>query len=198
MQIENTAAQDAVALAKARSNELAKRQQELTARRGTLAREVLLQGDEAKRTELQRVIVELNALGAEAEVLQQVSSEAQAEWETEARKEAKARLYAGLDEAEGLLTELEELTGLAANAMSRYLEAVKVAEEIGSSVQAKLYAVSGNSSGMRTEPVKAENVSAMCLPGADNTRASVLAQARRRIAGLRNDLDQGRKGPMAA
>lgn len=198
MQIENTAAQDAVALAEARSNELAKRQQELTARRGTLAREVLLQGDEAKRGELQKVIVELNALAAEAEVLQQVSREAQADWERERDEDAKARLYAGLDEAEGLLADLEEISTLAAKTAAKYLEAVKVAEDIGSSVQAKLYAVSGNSSGMRAEPVKPESVSAMCVPGAEATRASVLAQARRRIAGLRNDLDQGRKGPMAA
>ena len=198
MQIESTAAQDAVALAKARSNELAKRRQELTARRGALAREVLLQGDEAKRAELQKVIVELNALGAEAEVLQQVSREAQAEWEIEAREEAKARLYGGLDEAESLLQEIEEFTELAAQVMGRYLEAVGVAKQLASRVQARLYAVSENRSGLQGEAMKPDLVGNMCLPGAEATRASVLAQARRRIAALRSDLDRGLKGPKAA
>ena len=193
-----SAAQEAVEAANARRVELAQRRQELTARRGTLAREVLLNGDEDKRSELQRVIVELNALGAEDEVLTQVRQEAQADWERERDEDAKARLYAGLDEAEAMLAELDEISTLAAKTLARYQEAVGLAGEIGSSVAARLYNVSRNSSGVRAEPVKADQVASMCLPGAESTRASVLAQARRRIAGLRNDLDQGRKGPMAA
>ncbi|GGA75541.1 hypothetical protein GCM10011521_12120 [Arenimonas soli] len=191
-------AQEAVEAAKARREELAKRRQELTARRGTLAREVLLKGDEAKRAELQQVIVELNALGAEDEVLDQVTREAQVDWERERDEDTLARLYAGLDEAEGLLTELEELTGLAAKAMTRFLEAQQLAEDIGASVQARLYEVSSNASGRSAEPVKSDQVTGMCLPGSEATRATVLAHARRRIAALRGDLDRGLKGPKAA